>query len=83
MNNFSWSDFRDFADEVKYSSRFIYSDKVRKFLSAIKDSLPTRTKCFPKGTVMFRSQLGFDAHYEEDGLYTTGYSEERMKVSAN
>ena len=79
MNNFSWSDFRGFADEVKYSSRFIYSDKIRKFLSATKDSLPNRKKCFPKGTVMFRSQLGFDEHYEEDGLYTTGYPEERMK----
>ncbi|MDR3501739.1 MAG: RES family NAD+ phosphorylase [Legionella sp.] len=79
MNHFSWMDFVNFTEEVKYSTRFIYSDKTEDFLRAIKDSLPTRVKPFPKGEVLFRSQLGFNEHYEEGCYYPAAYLEERMK----
>lgn len=79
MNRFLWMDFEDFAQEVKYSARYIYSDKVKKLLSEIKDSLPNRTISFPEGTVMFRSQLGFTPNYLEDFIEIAAHPMDRMK----
>ena len=79
MSHLSWNVFGDFTYEVKNSTRFIYSDKVNNLLSAIKDSLSGRSKSFPEGTVMFRSQLGYAENYLEDWIEITGHPVERMK----
>lgn len=79
MNRSLWTEFGDFIREVKFSSRFIYSDKVNNFLREIKNSLPDRTEIVPEGTVMFRSQLGFHEEDYEDSYGITGHPVGRMK----
>lgn len=79
MSHLSWNVFEDFIHEVKNSARYIYSDKVNNLLSAIKDSLPDRSKNFPERTVMFRSQLGYAENYLEDCIEITGHPVKRMK----
>lgn len=79
MNHLTWESFKDFAEEVKNSARYIYSDKAQNLLSEIKDSLPNRAIRIPKGTVLFRSQLGFAQNYLEDFIDITTHPMERMK----
>ena len=79
MNCLSWDDFEYFTQEVKYSTRYIYSDRVKNLLSEIKDSLPNRTISFPECGVLFRSQLGFVQNNLEDYIEITGHPADRMK----
>lgn len=57
----------------------MHSAEVKEFLSNIIKSLPARERSLAEGSILFRSQIGYDEHEDEGQLIITGLSRERMK----
>ncbi|MDP2761351.1 MAG: hypothetical protein Q8O64_13305, partial [Sideroxyarcus sp.] len=75
----SWLDFENFERKVKHENRYVHSDEVKEFLFNIKKSLPAREKSLTAGSILFRSQIGYDEHEDEGQLIIAGLSRDRMK----
>ncbi len=78
----SWKDFENFEKNVKFKNRYMHTDEVKEFLFNIKKSLPAREKVLPKGTVLYRAQIGYDETEIEGQVVICGFSKERMKPLA-
>lgn len=75
----SWRDFEDFEKKVKHENRYVHSGEVKEFLFNIKKSLPARERSLAAGSILFRSQIGYDEYEDEGQLIITGLPRERMK----
>lgn len=64
---------------MKHENRYVHSDEVKEFLFNIKKSLPAREKSLTAGSILFRSQIGYDEHEDEGQLIIAGLSRDRMK----
>ena len=75
----SWKDFQLFQHHVQKQSRYVYSGEISDFLEAIKETLPSRSRSFPIGSVCYRSQQGHYEYVSEGNLIIMGHSPDRMK----
>ncbi len=79
MRHTPWSAIHDFKYEVQRARRSIFSDKTNQFLQGIRKGLAKREKIEPKGTLLFRSQAGYEENHHEDYPEYCGHDAERMK----
>ncbi|RUO45870.1 RES family NAD+ phosphorylase [Pseudidiomarina donghaiensis] len=80
----SWDSYSRFQKSVVGESRYIQSDEATDFLQAIITSGKERVRLIPKGTQLWRAQLGHDLRPEHVGeelmdYFPTAYKPERMK----
>lgn len=79
----TWEDFKKFEAAVKSEYRFIHSPEVKEFLANIKETLPNRTILLDRGTIFFRSQIGYEPFEAEGQIGACGFPSERMKPKPN
>lgn len=79
----SWEDFRNFQEDVKFTSRFIHSPSTDEFLRNIERTLPARERPLPAGEILHRGQIGFDEYKEEGELKHCCFNADRMKPIPN
>lgn len=75
----SWKDFQLFQHHVQKQSRYVYSEEISNFLDSLKETLPSRSRTFPFGTLCYRSQQGHHEFESEGDLIVMGHSPDRMK----
>ncbi len=83
MSFSSWRDFEKFENDVKYKNRFMHSAEARDFLSNIKETLPERERRLVSGSILFRSQIGYEERPFEGQVGICGFPPERMKPIPN
>lgn len=85
-----WNDYLRFEARCKYGPRYILDEDTQEFLSALVTTSEARRLKMPKGTLLWRSQLGsaepIRVEWEEGVYWDTTPSplpEERMKPRIN
>lgn len=79
----TWKDFKNFEAAVKSKFRFIHSPEVKEFLANIKETLPDRARPLALGTILFRSQIGYETYESQGQTVACGHPSERMKPKRN
>lgn len=79
----TWKDFKKFEAAVKREYRFIHSPEVKEFLDNIKETLHDRTISLARGTIFFRSQIGYETFVAKGQIGACGFPSERMKPKPN
>lgn len=84
----SWQSYKSFAHRVRHGKRYVWDKEVRAFLDTVRATLNDRDVTLPKGTTLFRAQLGIDHADAKDGrgnlvegVEPVAYGSERMKPS--
>lgn len=75
----NWQDFQQFERKVTFENRFVHSPVVSEFLSNIKRTLPPRERSVAAGSILYRSQIGYDEYESEGQLIISGFHATRMK----
>ena len=81
----SWRSYWDFQRHVRQSRRYVWDKEVHKFLDTVLQTRNSRDVQIPKGSILWRAQLGIhDAStYDEEGneieVRYSGLGPERMK----
>src|SRR6266404_6700085 len=80
----SWTDFWFFCQKTKRGFRYVHSEHVRHFLEVVRSTSKSRQIQLPKGTKVWRAQLGCDVQkIEFEGRSLDGppvpFKLERMK----
>jgi hypothetical protein len=65
----SWRSYWNFSSAAKLRSRYIYDEEVQQFLNAVLATGEKRKATIPKGTILWRAQLGCTTRevYLQDG----------------
>src|SRR5262245_18784895 len=85
----SWRSFHSFANRVQQKRRYVWDRELKAFLDTVLATLRERDVNFPRGTILFRAQLGvdYDPVTDEDGKEIGeephGFGAARMKPSSN
>ena len=84
----SWRSYRKFEERVIRYRRHIWDREIGAFLDTVTRTRQNRDAEIPKGTILWRAQLGVDyvplrdASGEEVGEETMGFADARMKPVA-
>ncbi len=76
MNPFrSWKSYERFAQQVKWENRYIQTGEVKQFLDTLLETSKDKQDILKTGTVLYRSQRGYDEieEYAEDGTTVIGF----------
>jgi hypothetical protein len=85
----SWRSYRDFALSVRRGYRYVWQKNVQAFLDTVMATLRDRDVNIPKGSVLYRAQLGIDYYVDKDeqgnvlGEMPMGFGGKRMKPERN
>src|SRR5438874_5328391 len=62
--------YRQFAEDVKQRTRYVYSRDVQTFLTAVMETSKKRTHTLPESAVFWRAQRGYTWRMENPGAET-------------
>ncbi len=64
----SWRSYSRFERAIKYQSRYIHSTEVEAFLQTVLKTAEGRIESFPKGSILWRAQLGHGWRFENEDV---------------
>lgn len=78
----SWKDYQSFEQHVKHQSRYVYSDQVKNFLQALRQTLCLKEINLKKGDKLYRSQIGLEISEWEGQVLLNAHPPKRMKPTS-
>ena len=75
----TWKAFRHFERHVRHEQRYVWKDESTGFLPTLLETAETRTLLVPRGSLLWRAQLGCDWGDSDEDPGPSCYGSSRMK----